>query len=422
METPFVLLCIAASWFTYQHKRWAITGILLGLLLLVRIDTVVWVVIIAFLTFYKDRRAGRIVTGFTLAAYLPWLLFALMYFGTPIPQTITAKYWAYTSGGQASNAGIISPPFAMLLARLKPFWDVLEGSTSFKFLPRMRIIEGLGTILFISLSTTGMILALRKRKLFLIIILLLLEIIRLAVFRITFFSRYFITIIWAICLMSGYFLGSLWDSGKRNLISKSLRYVLPSMFLLLNMVQVINGAIFYRDVQRYRHNASLRSIGEWLNENMKEGTTVQLEPLGYIGYYSGLIMMDEVGLVTPEVTNMKKQNITQTVKMLEILHPDVFVIHCDDADRISEGHTTIEVIDNGLYEFLIRFDPLNAVGMAQLPESTRALARASCYEVWGKIGLIANDGVNKMADTWLENNTQEEFSSEIGSTTFTFRD
>lgn len=42
-----------------------------------------------------------------------------------------------------------------------------------------------------------------------------------------------------------------------------------------------------------------RPIGEWLRQVARPSDRVLLEPLGYIGYYSGLHMLDTVGLVNP---------------------------------------------------------------------------------------------------------------------------
>ena len=98
-------------------------------------------------------------------------------------------------------------------------------------------------------------------------------------------------------------------------------------------------------------------------------------------------MLDEVGLVTPIVIQMKQQNITQPMQMVEILRPDAFVIHCDDAQRISDDRYWIEVGGEAGYEFTTRFDPLDYIGTARVSESDKALARASCYEVWVKSEL-----------------------------------
>ena len=48
-------------------------------------------------------------------------------------------------------------------------------------------------------------------------------------------------------------------------------------------------------------------LGTWLKENGKPTDTVYLEPLGYIGYYSGMQMRDFPGLVSPEVVQIRRR-------------------------------------------------------------------------------------------------------------------
>jgi hypothetical protein len=45
-----------------------------------------------------------------------------------------------------------------------------------------------------------------------------------------------------------------------------------------------------------------REIGLWLRAHAAPGSSVMLEPIGYIGYYSDLNIVDVVGLVTPWTT------------------------------------------------------------------------------------------------------------------------
>jgi hypothetical protein len=384
METPLVLFFMAASWSTFQRERWRWTGILLGLLLWVRIDTVLWVMIISFTTLLQNRRAGLIIVGLASATYLPWVLFALVYFGTPIPMTIVAKYWAYGVHGDVYKIQFIEPAFSILLHRLRPFIDVLKGSTPYNLASRDQAFDTIAIVLAIIFTIAGSIFALRKRKLTILVSFLILEIIRLTIIKLTFFNRYFVAANWSLCILMGYAIGTLWDLQKGRPITRILNLLLVTYFLVLGVTQGVIGTGTYRDAQHYRHEGSLQPIGQWLHKNMAEETTVQLEPLGYIGYYSGLTMLDEVGLVTPEVIHLKQQGITLSAQMLAILHPDVFVMHCDDAESISVETEWIEVGDGIVYEFLVRFDPLDYMDTENMPGGDRKLARASCYEVWAR--------------------------------------
>ncbi|MFZ1946604.1 MAG: hypothetical protein WAW06_03600, partial [bacterium] len=87
METPLVLLLMVSSWYAIIVERYLLAGFLAGLLLWARIDSALW--LLALLPTLRGSRAGA-VPRFALAAgitYLPWVVFATLYFGSPIPHT-----------------------------------------------------------------------------------------------------------------------------------------------------------------------------------------------------------------------------------------------------------------------------------------------------------------------------------------------
>jgi hypothetical protein len=61
---------------------------------------------------------------------------------------------------------------------------------------------------------------------------------------------------------------------------------------------------FKQDVIEWNHR---RLIGLWLKEHAAPGESVYLEPLGYIGYFSGCKMLDWPGLVSPEVVAARRK-------------------------------------------------------------------------------------------------------------------
>jgi hypothetical protein len=54
-------------------------------------------------------------------------------------------------------------------------------------------------------------------------------------------------------------------------------------------------------------NGNRAEIGKWLKENVGEKENVYLEPLGYVGYFSGRHIDDYPGLVSPEVVKLRKE-------------------------------------------------------------------------------------------------------------------
>jgi hypothetical protein len=184
-------------------------------------------------------------------------------------------------------------------------------------------------------------------------------------------------------ILLGWSLGDLWKRLKAIKRGQVIRVGLLISAVAVIIVGMIASSIRVWRLQKYRYDSSLKQIGLWLKENTPPGTTVQLEPLGYAGYYSNRIMLDEVGLVTPRVVEMKRVGITRAEEYTQLLQPDAYVIHCDDAARVSRGDDEVErwVLEH--YQPAATFDPLDFHLTSEDDENPPSnLARASCYEVW----------------------------------------
>jgi hypothetical protein len=382
METPFVLLFMALSWAAFKEERWPLAGIALGLLLWVRVDTLLWLLVLGLAILLRGWRAGLLVAGIAAMIYLPWLIFAWIYFGTPIPLTITAKYWAYNVRGTGYRINFIEPPLSMLLARIQPLIDVLRWSAPLNV--RTPFHANSESLAFFSVALTGwgVLRALRRRQLLWIAVFTILEIARLSIFKLTIFNRYFVAILWPICILLGYLLGTFWDHLTGSRVRRALRYAIPGLLVVLALNEAPGAFQNFRDVQRYRYEDSLESLGLWIREHTPTDVTVQLEPLGYIGYYSERVILDEVGLVTPRVIKLKKQGITLPIPMIYILEPDIVVIHCDDAPGIGDEQSWITQRVGEDYARAARFDPLEYMEGDDVRPEYDGLARASCYDVW----------------------------------------
>lgn len=99
METAFYSLLLFGSALAAWHRRFVWTGILIGLAFLTRYDAVTFAAPLLFLAWLSDARAGwRAALRGPLKAALvaaalavPWLVFASVYFGSPLPNTLAAK-------------------------------------------------------------------------------------------------------------------------------------------------------------------------------------------------------------------------------------------------------------------------------------------------------------------------------------------
>ena len=364
MEMPLVAFLMAASWYACASEKMKWAGLISGLLLWTRVDLIFWPATLVIVSGIRNLKNAKRMILFAGLTYLPWIVFASLYFGSPIPHTITAKWVAYSQFNQSP----LLPHLIKILNYLSPFYGV--GDTFF-----------LGSLIILSVILwavwRGAIA--RERMLLVLIIFITAEITRLTLTRATFFSRYFVPLLWAALVLFGVGLGALWNVSRTARDAKFMFNIFLSATLL---IAIGSGLIFARDVrtkQIYRFDRSLKEIGFWLSRNSSPQSTILLEPLGYVGFYSHRWMIDEVGLVTPAVVELKRQGIGSEAYLL-IFNPDYIILHCDDALRLHSKQET------GLaqsYTLSKEFNPLffNPSTPGRPPDPI-GLVRDSCYQIW----------------------------------------
>ena len=104
METPFLLLFLAWTWWalvTVPRRQWLHLGLAWAGLMWTRPDAFVFIggLTLGTLVFRPTESSWRERLGWlrgyataglvTIVLYLPWLLWAWTYYGTPVPHTIT---------------------------------------------------------------------------------------------------------------------------------------------------------------------------------------------------------------------------------------------------------------------------------------------------------------------------------------------
>lgn len=159
--------------------------------------------------------------------------------------------------------------------------------------------------------------------------------------------------------------------------------MLVMMVLLVCLLLGFYVAGRAREGQVVRHEAALKSTGLWFDRNTDPEARVQLEPLGYVGYYSNRTILDEVGLVPPRVVELKSQGILDVGQYIAILQPDYFLIHCDDALRMQESRTDDEYMIPPSYALAVLFNPKH-FDLRNPGEGADFgnLGRSSCYEIF----------------------------------------
>lgn len=312
METAFMLLFLVyALWshLTPGPRQWLHLGGAWAGLMWTRPDSFIYISLIAagFWIFNQaDRTGGKrgqqlglfLKAGLlTTALYGPWLLWAWWYYGSPIPHTIVAK------GAISGGAGALDR-FLHGIWQLP--WMIWQGKTSAEgaFLPVYYMFPTWP----VWMVPFGRVLATLSCLLW------LLPKVRLesrvaslayyvAVSYLSFvpyfpFPWYFPpTTLLAYFALAGVF-AQLWQSGRwsRTFAGTGAGLMLTGALLLS-----WGAARQARAQQIYIEDGNRRVIGEWLKANAQPGDSVFMEPLGYIGYFSGLKTYDWPGMSAREV-------------------------------------------------------------------------------------------------------------------------
>jgi hypothetical protein len=98
----------------------------------------------------------------------------------------------------------------------------------------------------------------------------------------------------------------------------------PAMFVALIgslYLLIINANLM--KVQQNEIEWGLRApIGRWLGARVQNNESVYLEAIGYIGYFSNAHIIDYPGLISPQVTRLRREKHLTFGSLLDALHPD----------------------------------------------------------------------------------------------------
>ena len=109
------------------------------------------------------------------------------------------------------------------------------------------------------------------------------------------------------------------------------------MTLLVSGWLTVQSAKQLKLQQAIIENGNRREIGLWLREHAAPGDAVLLEPLGYIGYFSGLKTYDLPGLSSREVVELENRGLGWGAIAAE-LRPEWLVLRPDEIADISRTH------------------------------------------------------------------------------------
>jgi hypothetical protein len=352
-EAGLVLAFLAPA-FALVWLGWAehaiLGGVLWAGLMYSRPDACVYVAMLGLTAFSFETNSRRrllvalLKSGAICAVlYLPWFLFTWAYYGSPIPNTIVAKYGIDSFEADRVHvlfgffaplsAGIRKAP-AVLCWALAPIYDWTSDWP--RWTHDCEFALELVSVLYWLVPTRDRLGRMASLFSFLLFVYLVYA---------NLVAQYAPWYFPPLSFMSLFTLVAIVAALTQRIANFPVSLVLA--VLALAGVGSLMGFIFFASLGPLRFKQVViewnhrRPIGLWLKDHVAPGETVYLEPLGYIGYFSGCKMLDWPGLVSPEVVAARR---TLRIppgdtwpKVAELLKPSWIVARPGEANSIEQS-------------------------------------------------------------------------------------
>lgn len=294
LETMLVVALMFAALTLAIEARDAAAGAVLALLVVARIDGVAWAaLVLAFVAVERRRFPARALLAFA-GAMAPWLLFASLYYGSPLPHTVAAKQVAY-----------LPEPFAV---RLLEQWALVH--------PFERHVPLLSRALDLAFVVGAVVAVRRQRALLVPAATCLVHVLALAAFAPHTAPWHVVPAGACFALVSGSGAVAIlrWalDGPRANgaAVARALRLSVPAGLAVVALVAAglrTVGAVGLIKRNAENDRAVPQAAGEWLRAHGHATASAFVEPIGFIGFHSRLYLWDTVGLVSPRLTEYRRR-------------------------------------------------------------------------------------------------------------------
>ena len=331
METGLVTCACVGIVLAYLSKSAVGVGVLGAVLYLLRIDSLPLFALLAVGLAVRQKRVPIRELGLALLIALPWTLFACLYFGSPIPNTIAAKILVY---GQMGHVEMLSnlPKF------MGEFWGPKQRIlTLFAALGLLRVLHD-APVWSHSLRSAKKVEGSPERTanrpdnpagtaarpgsperngerpagesnagiLLLPVCWMLFYYGTLLFSHVPAFYWYFLPpyplYVGLAMLGAGWVIGAI--TSRMAALNRLPRHGVWSAGLaLLFLANVRHLADFRGPAAQMQATEDTQRVpmSLWLGEHVLRQERILLEPIGYVGYYSHRRLLDMIGLVSPEV-------------------------------------------------------------------------------------------------------------------------
>jgi hypothetical protein len=332
METAFMLFFIL--WLLYLMKgnlneNWFYQGMAWGGLMWTRPDSCIYIAAFVFSSFIfidnfrKEAFISYIKAGLvTTIIYLPWFAWAWIYYGTPVPHTVTAKgvYFAKMGFGDIIN-NTISNIWVRLPFSFGPVYP------NFNEWPFLIYIFSLAGGIF---CNTYWLLKFTNDK-FGRFISFVYFLVFLYFCYIPYPCPWYIpphTVLGILIIVMGTY------SLCKNISNKKVPIYICSIFFAFMFALFFLSTFQMKLHQKYIEDGVRMKVGKSLRDKIDVDDRIYLECLGYIGYFSGGKMLDFPGLASPEVAKLLRNGETGS-SVIAKLQPEWVVLRAYEYEGVS---------------------------------------------------------------------------------------
>ncbi len=270
METSAAIAALATFLWLFEAGRWRALGFVGGAMLLLRPDLGLVLAAAAILETARSRSAKAllgVLPGFAIVV-VPWIVGATAYFGSPMPSTVFAKRL------QVDDWGAYLPELGWALVRVAP---MLPAAAIGFAACRTRTATSLPALALLAL-VAGMHLAGMPGCWW-----------------------YFAAPMYLVVLLAA--TGTILLTERLAGGLPPLRSAAPAVALLSPLLGHATLPLEVHDLRALQAQSERchGTVGDWLREHAPKSASVGADNIGYIGWRSGLRVVDMLGLVQPGV-------------------------------------------------------------------------------------------------------------------------
>jgi len=326
----FFALVLGAALRFEEPGAWRAMGLGWAGLLYTRPDTPLYIALVAVIAWSVRRGSNRgfiigILRAGALATvcYGPWFAFAWAYYGTPVPHTVLAKAAdsMLVGGSSLGTFSAISGNFVFIAGEI--FGPIYGLGSWPEWLGWGAVLGGLLTAVVWVMPVPDRFARSCSFALFLILFYQCwLRVQRDA------YPWYFGPATLLAIIVAGRVAAMMWS--RRVWWMRAATAAFSGGLLAVSATIFVLSHTQIRIQQTEVEENTRKAIGLWLAENAAPGDSVYLEPIGYIGYYSRLKILDFPGLVSPEVVKARREQKAGFHELPAILKPKWIVARSNE--------------------------------------------------------------------------------------------